>query len=380
LANSRYEIAPRLVVYGDGVSADAYINTTDYNGDTKTIKSISVSNPGIGYTDSWFALEPAGVTTEGQELPTFRSMRSPVGGHGSDAVNELQCNNVLIVVNADKTEDDKFIIDTELYQYGILKNPILNDTDAAYLDSSGKPFRVAGKNTNISRYLDVVSATESTFLPENLFVPGNYVIGVSTKTTALIESWGPALTTRHGLLKIKNVNGTFFAPNDSLGLGEELAQISVIENDWTVHHSGLARVSGFDEVIQAETPAFRCTHVLEVRQGVTPLTETSFTVGVGVTGGNSSTGGIEQPTGMCVSWVPSNNGATGELVVNDVKGTLRVDDYIGSESYNSTSSRINSVDNPELLFNSGEIIYLQNIRPISRGAEQREQYQLLFGF
>ena len=224
----------------------------------------------------------------------------------------------------------------------------------------------------------VVSATDSTFLPENLFTPGNYIIGNHTKSTAYIESWGPALSTRHGLLKIKNLNGQFHIPGDATGFGEELSEISLSGDDWTVHHSGLAKVSGFEEVIQAESPTFRCTHILGVSGS--GLNTTSFTVDVGVTGGDSPTGGVGQPTGLCVSWTPSADGTTGELIINNVKGTMSIDDYIGSDAYASTSHRINTISEPELLFNSGEIIYLQNMRPITRGPEQREQYQLLFGF
>jgi hypothetical protein len=381
LANSRYEIAPRLVVYGDGVSADAYINMLTYDvasSTQKAISSISVSDPGKYYTDSWFALEPAGVTTTDGSDPVFRGIVSPVGGHGSDAVKELQCNNLLISINADKTENSNFIIDSELRQYGIIKNPLLNDTDPEYLNVDGKPFRVAGQSTNISQFLDVVSATESSFLPENLFTPGHYIIGKHTKATALIEDWGPALSTRHGLLKIKNLNGKFTIPGDATGFGEGLAEISESDDLWTVHHSGLAKVAGFEEVVQAESPTFRCTHILGVSGP--GLDSTSFTVDVGVTGGDSPTGGVGQPTGLCIAWTPSDDGTTGELVINNVKGTFAANDYIGSDSYASTSFHIDSIDEPDLLFNSGDIIYLQNMRPITRGAEQREQYQLFFGF
>jgi len=387
---SQYEIAPQLVVYGDGSSAEGFINLQTYDGGstaTKKINSVSISNVGKDYTTSSFELKPAGVNFSNDTMWSFRGIHSPRGGHGKNAISELDSRQMLIVLNTDANEGSSggntasgFDATNDVRQYGILKNPILNDTDSKYLKTDGKPYRIAGQTTSIARYLDVVSATEDSFLSENLFVPGRYVIGKHTKATARIVDWGPGLSTRHGLLKVDDVQGFFREPADAASYGEGLAEFIQDEDNWSITHSGYAKVAGFDEIIQSTSPTFRCTTIVGVSNDAGGLDSTSFIVDGGVTGGLVSTGATGCPTGTVVSWSPNSSGKSGELVITGVKGTFDVNDYIGSAFQTNTTSVIHSLTGPELLPNSGEIIYLQNMRPIERGPEQREQYQLLFGF
>lgn len=387
-SGSQYEIAPQLVIYGDGSSAEGFINLTPYNASSatsKTIDSVSISNAGKNYTTSSFELKPAGVTSSNATPWSFRTIHSPKGGHGSNAIHELDSRQMLIVLNVDANEGSSggntaegFYATNDVRQYGILKNPILNDTDSTYLKSDGTPYRIAGQATNISRYLDIVSATEDTFLAENLFIPGRHIIGKETKSTARIVSWGPGLSTRHGLLKIDNVKGFFREPADAASYGEGIAEFTQEEDEWSITHSGYAKVAGFDEVIQANSPTYRCTTIVGVSGS--SLNTASFVLDGGVTGGLVSTGATGAPTGTVVSWEPSSSGLSGELILSGTKGTFNVGDYIGSAFASSTTSVIHSLTGPELLPHSGEIIYLQSMKPIERGPEQREQYQLLFGF
>jgi hypothetical protein len=179
-------------------------------------------------------------------------------------------------------------------------------------------------------------------------------------------------------LKVDNVKGFFREPADAASYGEGIAEFTQDEDTWTITHSGYAKVAGFDEVIQANSPTYRCTTLIGVSGS--GLNTASFVIDGGVTGGLVATGATGAPTGTVVSWSPDSNGLSGELIITGTKGTFNVGDYIGSAFASTTTSVIHSLTGPELLQNSGEIIYLQNMRPIERGPEQREQYQLLFGF
>ena len=206
---STYEIAPRITINGDGVSADAYINLYDYdagftNPERKQTENISVSTPGKNYTYASVEFSPSDIvlsTTNGQTA-SAKCVISPLGGNGADAVKELNCNALLIVVNIDQSEDGKILTKNDIRQYGIIKNPILNDTDI--LDKYGNPYRIAGTEVKQNTVLEVLP-TEN-FLSENLFTVGKYVMGKDSKANAKIVDWGPSIEGNYGLLTITDLN------------------------------------------------------------------------------------------------------------------------------------------------------------------------------
>ena len=82
-------------------------------------------------------------------------------------------------------------------------------------------------------------------------------------------------------------------------------------------------------------------------------------------------------TGKIVSWSASEDGSSGALYLNDVRGSFVTG---GFSSGSRTNDGITFVTEPELQIGSGEVLYIQNIRPISRTAEQDEEIKILIGF
>ena len=61
-------------------------------------------------------------------------------------------------------------------------------------------------------------------------------------------------------------------------------------------------------------------------------------------------------------------------------GNFATGDSIGSYSVASTNAVINTVTPPEIVPNTGEILFAQNMKPIEKDPEQREQYQIILKF
>jgi hypothetical protein len=79
-------------------------------------------------------------------------------------------------------------------------------------------------------------------------------------------------------------------------------------------------------------------------------------------------------TGKIVDW-SATSASTGELFLNDVRGNYLTGGFCGAAAHGITS-----VSGPEMQIGSGEVLYIQNIRPITRGSEQEEEIKILIGY
>jgi len=83
--------------------------------------------------------------------------------------------------------------------------------------------------------------------------------------------------------------------------------------------------------------------------------------------------------------VVGGSGTTGEMYVTNVFNTWEstADGFSGgftSTLGTHTNKTITSIQIPELNMGSGELLYIQNIRPISRTFDQQEEFKILLGF
>jgi len=79
-------------------------------------------------------------------------------------------------------------------------------------------------------------------------------------------------------------------------------------------------------------------------------------------------------TGKIVDW-SATNGNTGVVSLNDVRGSFSTGGFSGSANHSITSISL-----PELKIGSGEVLYIENIRPVTRGIEQDEEIRIIIGF
>lgn len=99
---------------------------------------------------------------------------------------------------------------------------------------------------------------------------------------------------------------------------------------------------------------------------------------------NSNT--LKKVTGTVIDFkVPVSPGFTGTLYLSDVRGTFNSTDSLiftpyGTTADNSLSVSINSIVNPDIQVGSGELLYIENVRPIQRNIEQSEEFKIVIGF
>ena len=96
---------------------------------------------------------------------------------------------------------------------------------------------------------------------------------------------------------------------------------------------------------------------------------------------------LKKVTGTIVDFVvESGSGLTGILHLSNLTGNFSTTNSLtfmeaGSSAENAiTSTSISSITNPEIEIGSGEVLYIENIRPVERNYEQAEEFKIVIGF
>lgn len=161
-----------------------------------------------------------------------------------------------------------------------------------------------------------------------------------------------------------------------------------------VDREGSSRLYKVDAVGKAYydsngVPSYRGLHLLEVSTSVSgatggvdvtssPLTQTSFSNGDVVSQG-STAAGSNYAAGVVYDWEFVNS-SYGRLYVTGVTGR-----FLSVETHGLTGTTLSSYilaayHEPEISRNSGEILYIDNVRPITRTVGQKEEFRLRLGF
>lgn len=333
----QYQILPQVTVTGDGANAigRAVVNTS-----ANTIDQVIMVNRGSGY--SFAEVSVTGTSGgSGEASANVRAIISPPGGHGSDVYNELDASQLIFSIKFANTENDTISVSNDFRTVGILKDPLFANVKMTFTDANGTDFT------------------------DGYFVKG----GTSGATGEVSDN------TNSGFLVIKDVAGTF-----------------------------------------------------EASETVTEYTDNTFTTGSGITGTlntaqsqGQSTSGYLAGTFSQTTKVTFSGGFTSpelsgifeedDQVKNDQDGVITANGYVQEaigthgtmttvaltnvqgtwqETYDielvdASGDRIpiatvDGVINPDLKKNSGEVLYIENVQPIERAADQTETVNLVIKF
>jgi len=441
--SSFYTITPKVIIVGDGQDATA---TSIVNSES-VITQINVVDRGFGYTRAEIQISP--LFPLGSPIPAVAEAEiSPAGGHGSNAVKELCAHRALVVVRTDQDELGVFQVANDFRQFGIVRNPVLND-------GSGT---VAGEE--IEPQLRIEVAKNINPLLTGSFTVGRFVLGDESGAVGEIIEWTPDGTGDAGVLIVKNPTSQDFVLPEGINPGELLHQFDstpaftdldvatvvlteqlprntpesyrqscqiTLQSDGTITNqldddsftldriaqgqSSLRLtdasnyVSGEDfvagELVTGQSSGVTATVVSWTPAAVGfPGSVLSLSTVVGtfldgeiVLGGISGfeividIGGQVEATvqGIIVQWEPAVDGLTGVLSLVDVRGSFEIGEQIDefdpvAETTVTDIGEVIAKTDPELEHRSGELLYIQNVKPIQRDIEQAEEFKILIEF
>lgn len=191
-AQTSFKILPEILIHGDGEDAKFVMPSKD----------LVAINTGRKYTGAFATFPTPGLVGSS---PTARIYISPKGGHGGDAVNEFNASKVLVRIINDNVEGQPEIIDVnDFRQFGILKNPILNDNS----------LRVAGSEFDRKTSIIVKKPFRSSIgYGTELFKANDYIFGKQSNAVATIERWEYDSANIEGKLTLKNPTKEFVLPS-----------------------------------------------------------------------------------------------------------------------------------------------------------------------
>ena len=462
------EVVPYIKIVGNGSGAYAFpaINSS------KQISAVTVVDGGRDYSAA--LVEVASPKSTVTNHPTLTAVLSPKGGHGSNILKELNTKDILVIVKI--TEDDaaKIIGGGSYRQFGLIKDPILNDGTGAIAGTEDLYYRditlirmddsvltsdfglgeanliVGTESYAAAKVVEVKSSTSTIATLKTLNSTGrfitkqdranDYALTLTTDPSTDYQigetvqqivpagtdlgsgiSYGFDLTTSGKVITASGAglevrltsNGNFVVqPGITLtGLvsgatgyvsavapryGEYVWVTNTVSNSATFL-SDTASNQKLYKVVEAgqayfdlnNTPAYRGVHVLELSTSLNsqtgamdntsaPLTQNSFSSGDSVYQGVTGTYG-HYATGQVYHWEYVNS-AYGKLYLTNVVGAFKSVASDGITGSTLGAYIVASVEEPEIDRTSGEILYIDNVRPISRNVGQQEEFRLRLGF
>lgn len=471
-----FDITPNIRILGDGVGAYGFASLNSQ----KKITDVKLSNSGIEYSNAVVIVTtPKDLSTKVH--PTIKAVLSPKGGHGSNILKELNAKDIIIIVNLTEDDADSFIYGGDYRQFGLIKNPKVNDGTS----------NIAGKNDPF--YRDVTLTYSGSVLTEPAAAKAlfngslkNYLLGTETSVGSSITELKSIGGTNNQLqvnneirfvIKVKNVGGdyityldrendyTFVLPSETIAnsfiLGEKITQtvpagasgrgFSIIAEGVVLSKLGstikvrttrnsfvssVATIYGTKSKITTtpssitpvygeyvwvfntatdsfysennnknlfrvvsvsspyfdlnETPSYSGLTVLQLSTSVSgatggidatsaALTQNSFSVGDFVQQGVSTSAFGNYASGTVYNW-DFVNSSYGNLYLTDVIGNFNSVSINGISGSTLSSFIVAGVSLPDIQPASGEIIYINNVRKISRVQGQKEEFRLRLGF
>jgi hypothetical protein len=211
----------------------------------------------------------------------------------------------------------------------------------------------------------------------NDFPRGLNAVGVGNATENVeftgskgkIHRWeGQAGFSNRGRLYLEHSHGEFYT-NELVGTRDRYMTL-------VAGLTGIARIIEKDEIVEEIPEIYSQVHRYELASAFgDTFSDSTFEQDQEVIGYDGST---VQGTGVVVSWETSGATGTISLLMTDGEiSTGNIIPYVNS-SDNTVNSLVSSiVEYPALKYRSGQVQYIQNMRPIVRSETQEEEIKLI---
>lgn len=371
----------------------------------------------------------------------IHAVMPPPGGHGANPVKELGAYAYMIVKDFVQDEETKIDVGNDFRQFGILRNPLLAEKQVrlkfyqAGLSGSFTVGLTAGYGTgpygtvlewckgatgitatselvlgnirggtfapgttvgNLTVFdalpiyyagqegrhlLDLTLASVNPTFVDNGgdYVRNYFAHGVGNKNSNVPQSrssgqihcWTPnAATNKFGTLSLEFPKGDF-------SINEYVLQTDPLFNTPN-GYTGVGRITAIDTSIEGLPTVYDLTTTMTITgsdfDANSFLVDSQVYFGTGLTTGN----------GYIIDWSPVTGGTSGVLRLAGVQGTVLTGQNVGYVTIGASGGTVGvnasvySISHRgELKYASGEVLYIQNVNPIVRDLEQREEIKLV---
>jgi len=333
-AGSGYSVAPTITIPSPHKGGTQAVSQTITISGGSVVTPIKLSTVGTGYYK-----EPT-ITVSAGNL-NVRAILSPKGGHGFDAVSELGGVAVMIYVELSGSESSQLITLNDYRRIGIIVDPVeLNSTgtSAGYVSSS---FPVITYLSGFSSSTNPITANNNIRIATT---PTSTLLG---KEITIIS--GPAKGERRKIIGYSTTNNTL-----------------LVDRDWTISPDQRPTTSSVYGILTNSTSENNL-YKFELTTNSTPG---SFTIDSTITASGGKSAKI-------VQYTPASSPDPAYVLVNEVVGQFAASNSISDGTNSATIATATKLGSQEYY---GDVIYLENRRPINRASDQTEEIRIVLEF
>lgn len=390
-----YEINPQVVVNGDGIQTTNVVARALVNAlSTNSIYRIECLNVGAGYryaTANVKANSVVGVSLTAEVRPIF----TPPGGHGANASIELGASGFAIGVTFSNNESNTILATNSYDQIGIIKNPkfanvLIRHSGANGIFSAGElvhkitPVRIQ-EGATINTTSSIVSCNGGDFANQiangdTLYLQSGNGSSFQHATVNVVTNSSTFTMTVNGLFSCTDVD-IYFA-NQSTN-----AYVTSTPNNDHMFVTNVYGVFNTGDIVIGAASGARIIVETTFRNGLEKNYNTFVQLYKYV--GSITAGGFQNDEIVYQGDTLATSTANGYLHsitesntifwVSNLVGNVATTATLKGETSGGAATITNKYD-PELVYGSGEILYLENIDTVNRTNLQSESLKLVFEF
>lgn len=388
--NSEYEITPEVRIVGDYTQTVNAIARAVINSTANNIDYVEILNKGLDYKAATAYVYSSNVVPVTANA-VVRPIIGPFGGHGYDANNELGASHVCFSMTFSESVDTLPAVN-DFRQVGIISNPRFSNVVVNFSEKDNTlfingetayqidPIRLYASGVEINTTSNTVIAAEAAFdeIAEGTIV---YIVGSSARqlgtVTSVSNSTYLQLDTSGNFacndceIYLANVSSPTTVVND-LALGVAVSNSAAPYNTYSRlvgYDSGASGVIANMEINNKETTLSTYTQMW--RYNIS--TSGSFDEDEIVYQPNSAANSHGNLFGIV------EDGANTVMYLTNQTGYINTgDNVIGLTS--EDSAYVSTSQEPDLIYNSGRIIYLENIEKVARDSDQKETFKIIFSY
>ena len=370
-ATTTDRVVTNVPIRGDGRSARCSVTiggTSGSNGGQ--ITTVSVSTNGQDYThatvlatdiieqhDIQFGSASTNTALTFTTAPTFEVIIGPDGGQGGNPARELGGHFVMMDVKLQQSEGFDFTVVNDFRQIGVVRDPFSYGTTSAYTGSTARQTYAIKLGSPTGSGFTVDERIYQTIPAQTINAGG---LAVSSNTITVTTQAAHNLTTGQTV----DITGGAFSGG-------------VTNGHEGTHHITVTGTTTFTyDVVASRAPtgthSGTTTYTTSSPEGTVVEFDSSNNILFYVQTSYDSQG----TNATSKQNVPFGGNGT---ITGDSSSTTAVPDTSYSSSLNNTTFS-SGYANPEMQPDSGDVIYIENRKPISRASDQTEDVKLIVEF